>query len=96
MSKKYTKEQKIVYFLWLDDQIMMYWAQYVELKFQYGEEFEPPQHISVRLSDLLATIDYFEAHQDVLKKDISYADVDSFVRTHPQLCKKYLYFAFLP
>tara|TARA_B100000212_G_C27376223_1_gene534850 strand:+ start:578 stop:868 length:291 start_codon:yes stop_codon:yes gene_type:complete len=96
MSKKYTKEQKIVYFLWLDDQIMMYWAQYVELKFQYGEEIEPPEHINIRLSDLLSTIDHFEAHQDVLKKDISYAEVDKFVRANPQLCKKYLYFAFLP
>ena len=96
MNNKYTKKQKILYFLWLDDQVMMYWAQYVELKFQYGKEVEPPDDIKIRLAELLNTIDHFETHQDVLKKELSYAEVDKFVRANPQLCKKYLYFAFLP
>ena len=96
MNNKYTKKQKILYFLWLDDQVMMYWAQYVELKFEHGENVDPPEHVKVKLSELLETIDHFETHQDILKKEITYADVDKFVRAHPQLCKKYLYFAFLP
>ena len=93
--KTYTKAQKILYFLWLDEQIMGYWSQYVELKFSYGDDTKIPTEVNQKLDELLSVIDHFESYQDVLRRGLTYAEVNKFVRDNPELCKKYMYYSFL-
>ncbi len=89
------KKNKILYFLWLDDQIMHYWSVYVDLKFPMEESVVIDEETEQKIDSCLETIDYFEKHQVAVKQGITYQEIDRFVQDNPSLCCEYLFFRFM-
>jgi len=90
-----TKSDRILYFLWLDDQIMHYWSIYVELKFPHDETSEVDRETQDKIDSCLKTIEYFEDRQRAIKQNITYSEIDKFVQQNPSLCCEYLFFRFM-
>ena len=89
------KKNRILYFLWLDDQIMHYWSIYVDLKFPPEETITIDKETQKKIDSCLSTIDYFENHQRAIKQGITYQEIDHFVQENPSLCCEYLFFRFM-
>ena len=89
-----SKTQKMIYFLWLDEQIMNYWSLYLDMKCSLPENALWTNKDMVALGDYLEVIEYFEKYQQEITNEFSYEEIDEFVRNNPHLCEKYKFFAF--
>jgi hypothetical protein len=72
-------DHKIIYFLWLDDQVMELWSDYLILKSQAADYPPYDQKVEKQLQDKLALIDYFEMYLDALRLYIDYDQIDQWV-----------------
>jgi len=94
INPSWTKRQKILYFLWLDDQVMTYWSKYLDLKHSLPcDDFWSKESIK-ELDDCLVIIEHFEKYQQEISSEYSYEEIDEFVKTHPGICKNFNFFRF--
>ena len=94
INPDWSKKQKILYFLWLDDQVMTYWSLYLDMKcglpmhdFWTEEDME-------KLDGYLQTIEYFESYQSELILEYTYEEIDEFVKNNLNMCKSFTFFRF--
>ena len=74
-----SKEAKIVYFLWLDDQIMELWSDYLTLSALTGYDPSNDEYLQRKILSKLALIDYFEMYLEALRMHIDYNEIDSWI-----------------
>jgi hypothetical protein len=80
--------------LWLDEQVMIYWSLYLDLKMSLpDDDFWSDEDIE-KLNDYLELIDHFESYQKEITKQFSYEEIDEFVKKHPDVCKSFTFFRF--
>ena len=66
----YTREQKLIYYFWLDDLIMEHWSEYLDLKLD--EENDNTEECKAKL-DL---IDFYQKILDDVGKCFSYEELN--------------------
>ena len=94
INPNWTKKQKLLYFLWLDDQVMTYWSRYLDLKHNEPEDEIWSKEYIRKLDDCLLVIDHFEAYQKQITDEFTYEQIDQFVRENPEICKNFSFFRF--
>lgn len=95
INPNWTKKEKLVYFLWLDEQVMNYWSYYLDLKFSLPNDEPWPKPVIQKLNEYLEAIEYFEKFQKEISKEFKYREIDQFAKDHPELCSEYTFFKFL-
>lgn len=94
INPKWTKEEKMLYFLWLDEQVMNYWSLYLDLKMSLPDnDFWPHEDIE-KLNTYLELIEYFEEYQKEITSEYTYDEIDSFVKDNPKICDSFTFFRF--
>ena len=74
-----TKGEKIIYFLWLDDQIMQLWSEYLILKAQYEASTTPNQQIEKKINSRLELVDYFEMYLQAIRLYVTLNEIDEWI-----------------
>jgi hypothetical protein len=75
-----TKEEKIIYFLWLDDQLMELWADYLNMKCLYPFSDTRDEKESKQIEDKLLLIEHFEMYIDAVNLHITYREIEQWTR----------------
>jgi len=83
-------EEKIVYFLWLDDQVMELWAEYLTMKCQANNLTPIDLSLNDKMNDKIELIEYFEMYLDAIRLHITYNQIDEWVTLHDH-SKKFIY-----
>ena len=73
------REDKIVYFLWIDHQIMLLWKDYLDLKCEIDDVPPYDDKLEHEISEKIKLIDHFEMYLDALRLHISYDEIDKWV-----------------
>ena len=84
-----SKGDKIVYFLWLDDQVMELWSEYLNMKCFFGNNIED-EPLREKMEKKLLLVDYFEMYLDALRLHITYDEIDAWASKN-NYWKKYIY-----
>ncbi len=85
-----TKKEKILYFLWIDDQVMDLWAQYLELKGYTYMTNEITNKNAQLAAEKLKLIEHYEQYMDALKLHITYKEIDTWATANSHY-KRYIY-----
>lgn len=85
-----SKSAKIVYFLWLDDQVMELWSEYLNMKCFFGDNTEEDAKHIQKMDKKLMLVDYFEMYLDALRLHITYDEIDSWTIKN-NYWKRYIY-----
>ena len=94
LNPNWTKQQKMIYFLWLDEQVMHYWSLYLDLKMSLPDDDIWSKEDIEKLSSYLELIEYFEEYQKEITSEYSYNEIDTFVRSNPKICDSFTFFRF--
>ena len=84
------QEDKIVYFLWLDDQVMELWSEYLNMKCFFGDNLETDKTIQEKIDKKLQLIDHFEMYLDALRLHVTYNEIDKWTLDN-NYWKRYIY-----
>jgi hypothetical protein len=84
-----SKSEKIVYFLWLDDQVMELWSEYLNMKCFFSSDEEDPE-LRAKMEKKLLLVDYFEMYLDALRLHITYEEIDAWASKN-NYWKRYIY-----
>ena len=68
--EKWTKEEKMAYYFWLDNLVLHHWGEYLDLKLDYDVDNE------AECAEKLKLIDYYQAILDEVGKDFSWYELD--------------------
>ena len=87
-----TKEQAILYYLFVDDQLTCAWWDYLE-------EWEHYKHVNLENNtdfqevqlETMKAVEYWEDILDQLKKMVSYEEIEDYIKEHPEIKKSYLF-----
>jgi len=92
INKQMTKEQAILYYLLIDDQLTCAWFDYLDewsdhkkLNPESDSEFQKIQ------KETMIAVEYWEDILDQLKDLVSYQDIEEYIRDHPEIKKSYLF-----
>jgi len=92
INKQMTKEQAILYYLFVDDQLTCAWWDYLE-EWQDFKELSPETNAEFQKIQLetIKAVEYWEDILDQLKKLVSYEDIEDYIKDHPEIKKSYLF-----
>jgi|TARA_B100000073_G_scaffold344239_1_gene350636 hypothetical protein len=92
INKNMSKEQAILYYLFIDEQLLCAWWDYLDAwehvkdnNIAEGTEFRE------KVMQTMSVVEYWEDILDQLKKLISYQDIEDYIREHPEIKKSYLF-----
>jgi len=89
-----TKEQAILYYLFVDEQLLCAWWDYLDcwdcIEQELEEKGEEPE-FKKRMKEIFGYVEYWENILDQLKKKISYEDIENYIRENPHITKSYLF-----
>ena len=76
--QKYTREQKLVYYFWLDEMIFHQWSQYLDLKLDPANETDKEKKAeNEELCGLkLGLIDFYQEMLDTAGKEFTFAELN--------------------
>ncbi len=89
-----TKEQAILYYLFVDEQLLCAWWDYLDCWNYVDKELQEKQdkpEFQIKMKEMLEFVEYWENVQDQLKKKISYQDIEDYVEANPHITKSYLF-----
>jgi hypothetical protein len=89
-----TKEQAILYYLFVDEQLLCAWWDYLDCWNYVDKELQEKQsepEFQNKMNEMLEFVEYWENVQDQLKNKISYQDIEDYVRDNPHVTKSYLF-----
>ena len=75
-----SKEQKIVYFLWLDDQLMELWAEDLNMKCLFPFNDTRTDKEKKQIDDKLLLIEHFELYIDAVRLHVTYEEIEEWTR----------------
>ena len=92
INSNMTKEQAILYYLFIDDQLMCAWWDYLDA-WEKVKDNNVSENTKFRekVMQTMAVVEYWENILDQLKKLISYEDIEDYIREHPQIKKSYIF-----
>tara|TARA_A100001391_G_scaffold26229_1_gene14157 strand:- start:158 stop:463 length:306 start_codon:yes stop_codon:yes gene_type:complete len=92
INKQMTKEQAILYYLFVDDQLTCAWWDYLE-EWEEHRQLSPENNSGFQKVQLetIKAVEYWEDILDQLKKIISYEDIEDYIKAHPEIKKSYLF-----
>jgi len=85
-----SKGDKIVYFLWLDDQVMEIWSEYLNMKCFFGDNSQEDKTLQEKMNKKLTLVDHFELYLDALRLHITYEEIDDWASKN-NYWKRYIY-----
>lgn len=87
-----SKEQAILYYLFIDDQLLCAWWDYLEIWDEIKEEqIAENSEFREKMRQTMAAVDYWEDILDQLKKIITYEDIEDYIKENPHITKSYLF-----
>ena len=92
INKQMTKEQAILYYLFVDDQLTCAWWDYLEEREEH-RQLSPENNSSFQRVQLetMKAVEYWEDILDQLKKMVSYQEIEDYIKEHPEIKKSYLF-----
>ena len=92
INTQMTKEQAILYYLFVDDQLTCAWWDYLEEWEQY-KNVNPENNTDFQKIQLetIKAVEYWEDILDQLKKMVSYEEIEDYIKEHPEIKKSYLF-----
>ena len=92
INKHMTKEQAILYYLFVDDQLTCAWWDYLE-EWEEHRQLSPENNSSFQRVQLetMKAVEYWEDILDQLKKMVSYQEIEDYIKEHPEIKKSYLF-----
>lgn len=92
ISKNMSKEQAILYYLFIDDQLMCAWWDYLDAWEQVKDNnLTEDIKFTEKVMQTMTVVDYWEHILDQLKEIVSYQDIEDYIREHPEIKKSYLF-----
>ena len=87
-----TKEQMIHYYLFVDEQLLCAWWDYLDYWNKIREEDSVEDvAIKAKMNETMEAVDYWEAILDQLKEKITYEDIEDYLVDNPQIEKNFLF-----
>ena len=92
INKQMTKEQAILYYLFVDDQLTCAWWDYLE-EWEEFKQLNPESNSNFQRIQLetMDAVEYWEDILDQLRKLITYEDIEDYIKEHPEIKKSYLF-----
>lgn len=94
INKNMTKEQAILYYLFIDDQLLCAWWDYLE----YWEEFKHTRddlqndpEFANKMNETMEAVEYWEDILDQLKTIITFEDIENYISLNPHIQKSFLF-----
>ena len=89
-----TKEQAILYYLFIDEQLLCAWWDYLDYWNGYtlvdDTPYEDPE-FRLKLREIMDAVDYWEDILDQLKTVVSFDDIEDYLKSNPHIRKNYLF-----
>jgi len=86
------KEQAILYYLFIDDQLLCAWWDYLDVWHEIKEEqVAESSEFRDKMMQTMSAVEYWEDILDQLKKIITYEDIENYIRENPNVTKSYLF-----
>ena len=86
------KEQAILYYLFIDDQLLCAWWDYLDIWHEIKEEqVAESSEFRDKMVQTMSAVEYWEDILDQLKKIVSYQDIEDYIRENPGVTKSYLF-----
>ena len=85
-----SKADKIIYFLWLDDQVMEIWSEYLNMKCFLADNSTQDKQHQEKMNKKLLLVDHFEMYLDALRLHITYDEIDAWTLKN-NYWKRYIY-----
>lgn len=92
INKQMTKEQAILYYLFVDDQLTCAWFDYLD-EWHDFKTFNPESDAEFQKiqNETIKAVEYWEDILDQLKTIVSYEDIEEYIKDHPEIKKSYLF-----
>jgi len=97
--QEYTREEKLLYYFWLDEMIFEQWSVYLDLKLDPSNKLDEEKKIEndELCKRKLELIDFYQSNLDKVGKEFTYAELEewhrekygegpSFLRYYRDLC----------
>ena len=92
VNKQMTKEQAILYYLFIDDQLLCAWWDYLEIWEEVKDSnLSESTEYREKVMQTMSAVEYWEEILDQLKKIISYEDIEDYISNNPNVTKSYLF-----
>jgi hypothetical protein len=92
INKSLSKEQAILYYLFIDEQLLCAWWDYLEIWDDIKQEQEAESNeYREKIMQTMSVVEYWESILDQLKKIITYEDIEDYIRDNPSVTKSYLF-----
>lgn len=94
INKDMTKEQAILYYLFVDEQLLCAWWDYLEFWDDYKDLrvslHRDPEFVK-KMDKTMEAVEYWEHILDQLKLIINYQDIEDYIKENPHITKSYLF-----
>ena len=88
-----SKEAMILYYLFIDEQLLCAWWDYLDYWHEQTDADEDPvsEEFMKKLENTMEYVEYWEDLLDQLKVHISFQDIEDFLRANPHIKKSFLF-----
>ena len=92
INKKLSKEQAVLYYLFIDEQLMCAWWDYLDAwELVKDSKLAESTEFRIKMKQTMSAVEYWEEILDELKKIITYEDIEEYVSANPNITKSYLF-----
>jgi len=92
INQNLTKEQAVLYYLFIDEQLMCAWWDYLDVWEEVKDSsLAESSEYRQRVMQTMSAVEYWEEILDQLKKIVSYSDIEDYIDDHPNVTKSYLF-----
>lgn len=94
IDKNMTTEQAILYYLFVDEQLICAWWDYLEYWNEYqlvkDTVYEDSEFVN-KQKEVMQAVDYWESILDQLKEIVTFDDIEDYLNENPEIRKNYLF-----
>ena len=92
INSNMNKEQAILYYLFIDEQLLCAWWDYLEIWDEIKQDqLAESSEFREKMMQTMSAVEYWEDILDQLKKIITYEDIEDYIRENPNVTKSYLF-----
>ena len=92
INSNMNKEQAILYYLFIDEQLLCAWWDYLEIWDEIKQDqLAESSEFREKMMQTMSAVEYWEDILDQLKKIITYEDIENYIRENPNVTKSYLF-----
>lgn len=94
INSNMSKEQAILYYLFVDDQLLSAWWDYLEYWDEYKyttDNLQDDPHFVQKMNETMEAVEYWEDILGQLKKIITYDDIEDYIKINPHITKSFLF-----